>query len=80
MDATKALTAETVTESQIKTLREECRAEGDTNLADICDLALAANEDSDSQGDHLIAPHGEPVTRSWARGICAAAISGTEHV
>lgn len=69
------LTAETITEQQIKALRAEAQGIGDDRQVIWCDVALAAHETSDSSGNRLMSPDGDRVTRSRARSACAYAIN-----
>lgn len=55
------LTADTITVSQIRALRDEALAHGDSRQVDICDVALCAD--------------GPPAPRTEARGQCAAVIA-----
>jgi hypothetical protein len=64
-----------ITADQIRTLRDEAIAAGDYRQADLCDLALAPHETSDSQGGDLIGPDGQPWTRSEAAEECARVIA-----
>lgn len=63
----------TVTNLQIKRLRDEARLAGDVIMADICDVALSS-EDSDGTGTVL----GKPLTVADARAECARVIADTE--
>ncbi len=70
------ITAATVTAAQIKALRSEARAAGDSLLAEWCDVALAYGERYDSVGFPLTSPAtGLSVTRTEAREVCADAIN-----
>ena len=65
----------TITDAQIRTLRTEARAAGDSLLAEWCDVALAYGERYDSVGFPLYSPGtGLSVTRTEAREVCADAI------
>ena len=70
------LTAATITTAQIKALRNEALAHGDTELAEFCDLALVPHEDSDAEGRQLFSPTtGAPIHRVDARAVCARTIN-----
>jgi hypothetical protein len=69
------ITADTITADQIRALRTEARAAGDSLLAEWCDVALAYGERYDSVGFPLTSPGtGLSVTRTEAREVCADAI------
>lgn len=66
----------TITDKQIRALREEAMAAGDYVAADYCGIALAYAEDADDVGAELVDPvTGSPITRSEARAICADMIA-----
>lgn len=69
------LTRNTITVKQIKALRNDALEAGDYRQVDWCDIALAAHEHSDSEGNGLISPSGVQTTRSMARKICADVIN-----
>ena len=65
-----------ITISQIKALRAEAQAAGDSIMTEFCDLALAPHETTDDEGRQLINPvSGESITRTSARAVCAGAIA-----
>lgn len=67
--------SDTITEAEIRALADEAMAAGDHVTVDLCAIALAAHERSDSQGGDLIHPvTGAPTTRSAARYTLADAI------
>jgi len=74
-ETTETVTADTISRAQIKALREEARAAGDTRQVDYCDLALAAHETASEDGADLVDPFGSPITRTEARQVCADAIN-----
>ena len=74
MKTTSKIT-DTVTDEQIKALREEALAAGDRAQVDLCDVALAAHETADAEGGELRGPDGEIWTRTEAREACADAIN-----
>lgn len=70
------LDEDTITIEQIRKLRNEATASGDSMQVDYCDLALATHETADANGGDLIDPQTKlPITRTEARGICADAIN-----
>lgn len=69
------VTADTITTKQIKALRNEALAADDSRQVDWCDIALAAHERADSEGNDLIGPDGVQTTRSKAREVCADVIN-----
>lgn len=71
------LTAETIPFSQIRDLRTEALSLSPTDDLQVqwCDLALADREDANDDGSPLVAPDGQPVTRTEARQVCADAIN-----
>lgn len=70
------LNAATITTAQIKTLRSEALAAGDTVMAEWCDVALVPHEDCDAEGRQLFSPTtGAPIHRTDARAVCARAIN-----
>lgn len=77
MTQTNQLTAETITASQIRQLRAEALAcpVSDTRMIDICDVALADHETANDDGDPMVDPDGDPITRTEARALCADAIN-----
>lgn len=66
-------TNETVTGAQIRALRAEAKLAGDDVMADICDVALAA-EDSDGTGTVL----GRPLSVEAARAEVVRVIRSNE--
>lgn len=75
MSKTETLTAETITVSQIKALREEAKAASDSRLVDVCDVALASLESDNVDGTPLEDSDGNPQTRSEARALVAEMIN-----
>lgn len=71
------LTADTITREQIRDLRNEALAASDYVTVDMCDVALAAHEAADSEGNPLFASDGKPTTRTEAREACADAINAS---
>lgn len=74
-NSTETMTADTVTATQIRALREEALAHGDQRQVDICDMALASHETADEIGGDLVGPEGDVWTRTQAREACADAIN-----
>ena len=72
MSNTNNVTAETITTAQIRALRSEASDAGDSNMVDLCDLALARHEDCNDDGTPLIDPGGWETTRTEARAACDA--------
>jgi len=72
-------TIKTITNKQIKQLREEALAASDYRQVDICDVALANREDHNEQtAELLVGPDDEPMTRTEARAECARVIADAE--
>lgn len=68
----------TITNKQIRALREEAMAAGDHVAADYCGIAFAYSERADEVGAELVDPvTGNPITRSDARAVCAEMIANT---
>jgi hypothetical protein len=67
-------TIETITRSQIKTLRSEALAAGDYHQVDICDRALSS-DDVDQDGNPVAL---SDMTREEALAECARVISDAE--
>lgn len=70
--------ATNITDRQIRTLRAEAEAAGDYAQIDVCDVALAAHETPDAEGNDLTGPDRAPMTRSEARALCARAVAYAE--
>jgi hypothetical protein len=68
-------TAEIVTDDQIRKLREEALAAGDSRTVTSCDVALSSRDDSNAEGAPLFDDDGEPTTRTAQREILADAIN-----
>lgn len=74
--ATDKLTAETITDEQIRQLREEAISHGDDRQVDYCDVALAPHRRLNEDGSDLVWPwNGQPADRDRARQVCADAIN-----
>lgn len=69
-NAAAKLTAETITDKQIRQLSSEAAQAGDLIQVDLCNIALSG-EDSDGTGTTL----GTPCTVEYARQACADVIN-----
>jgi len=70
------MTTTMISNDDIRSLRREALSVGDYDMSIWCDIALAPNNDSDSQGDWLRDPNtGKRTTRAVARKLCAEAIA-----
>lgn len=67
--------AEAITDTQVRALREQALAASDYRQVDVCDVALATHETSDSQGAELVDSDGHPTTRTEARAECARVLA-----
>jgi len=71
-----SVTVATITDSQIRALREEAHAASNYHQATLCSVALAPREFHDEQ---TAEPHhdeaGTPISRTEARQACAEAIA-----
>ena len=74
---TDTLTADTITATEIRTLRREAKEHSDHDQVLVCDLALAPHEVRNADGSPLIGPNGQNWTRSQARAACADVINQT---
>ncbi len=64
-----------ITLKQIRTLRDEAMAAGDSRMVDICDVALCSRESANDDGTPLVDSDGRPTTRTAAQVECARVIA-----
>lgn len=69
------LTAETITDDQIRALESEAGVAGDLCTVHLCGLALAAHETAHNDGQDFVGPDGEIWTRTEARENLAGCIN-----
>lgn len=70
------LTAATITEGQIRKLRDDAGALGDDRQVDYCNVALAPYRFANDDGSVLVYPwNGQDADRTVARKVCADAIN-----
>lgn len=68
---TTKLTAATITEAQIRQLRNRALRDSDYQTVDSCDVAMAAHETTDASGAPLVDSDGEATTRTAQRDLLA---------
>lgn len=72
------VTGSTITEADIRQLREEALAAGDDRQVEYCDIALAPYRFANDDGTVLVWPwNGQDADRTVARQVCAVAINAS---
>lgn len=74
------LTAETITEDQIRARRELAVAAGDCATVQSCDVALSPHETTDAEGRPLYDDDRDPTTRSAQRAALADLLNEEQAV